>query len=411
MKRAVCSTPGIRLHWPWSLSDPRTAIRFFTEEQEVKKNRLTAGMLSGLTLLSAGGTLRAAAGSPAYQLTYELASDGSAVITGYTGSPVQLVIPSEIDGHPVKKIKSRAFGVSGEDLVNDSGCFCAAETVIVAEGITEIGIDAFSNCKKLTRVLLPQSLQILKDGAFLGCDLLTELTLGDQITRIGNYAVGYACDYEMHIVDGQIMDYVGLPRLIEGFRLYGSKGSYADQFAEMFEIPFGVAGDVNGDGTFSISDAVILKKWLMQDAGAEPADWRAGDLDRNRRLDAADFTLVKRALLGAKVTASDEVLELSAERTAVRLTEQDPVITFHAVTDYTPADGSAETVTVSLFSDDTGELAAEMHSEVPHFWSATVQIPNGKEGSLHYSAVLRCTSPDGKSVRETRSDPVTVTVS
>ena len=386
-------------------------IRTHTEEQNVKKNRLTAGLLGGLALLSAGGTLCAAAGSPAYQLTYELESDGSAVITGCTGSPVQLVIPSEIDGHPVRKIKNRAFSVSGEDLVKDSKCFCTAETVIVSEGVTEIGIDAFENCKKLSRVLLPESLQILKDGAFLGCDLLTELTLGSQITRIGNYAVGYACDYEMHIVDGEIIDYVGSPRLIENFRLYAPKGLYADQYAEMFEIPFGIAGDVNGDSTFSIADAVILQRWLLKDSGAEPADWRAGDLDRNRRLDAADLTLVKRALLGAKVTASDEVLELSAERTEVRIGEASPVVTFHAVTDYTPAEGTPETVTVTVYSDDTGEPAAEMESAVPHFWSAAVQIPNGTAGTFRYSAVLRCTASDGRTVRETRSGPVTVTVS
>lgn len=380
------------------------------EETEVKKNRLTAGLLSGL-LLSAGGIPCAAAGSPAYQLTYELGTDGSAEITGCTGTPVTLVIPSEIDGHPVKKIRSRAFGVSGEDLVRDSRCFCAAEAVIVAEGVTEIGIDAFANCKKLTRVLLPDSLAVLKDGAFLGCDLLTEITLGGNITRIGNYAVGYACDYEMHIVDGEILDYVGSPRLIEGFRLYGPKGSYTDQYAEMFEIPFAVAGDADGDGELRIADAVMLQKWLLRTQKTEPADWRAVDLDRSRRLDAADFALLKRALIGEKVTASDEVLTLSAERTAVSRSEAEPIVAFHAVTDYTPADGSAETVTVAIYDEDTGKKVADMHNDIPHFWSASVRVPNDSAADLHYRAVMRAVGADGSAVRETRSDLLTVTVS
>ena len=380
------------------------------EETDVKKNRLAAGMLSGL-LLSAGGTLCAAAGSPAYQLTYELGTDGSAEITGCTGTPVTLVIPSEIDGHPVKKIRSRAFGVTGEDLVKDSSCFCAAETVIVAEGVTEIGLNAFENCKKLTRVLLPDSLTALKDGAFLGCDLLTDITLGGNITRIGNYAVGYACDYEMHIENGEVIDCVASPRLIEGFKLYGPKGSYTDQYAEMFEIPFAVAGDLDGDGELRVADAVMLQKWLLQMQNISPADWRAGDLDRNGRLDAADFALLKRALIGDKVTAADEVLTLSAERTAVSRSEAEAIVTFHAVTDYTPAEGSAETVTVAIYSEDTGEKVAEMHNDIPHFWSASVRIPNESAADLRYRAVMRCTPADGAAVRETRSDVVTVTVS
>lgn len=57
-----------------------------------------------------------------------------------------------------------------------------------------------------------------------------------------------------------------------------------------------VWGDVNGDGSVTAADAVLLSKYL---SGAETAlaDWKNGDLDRNGTLTAADLTKLKRLLI------------------------------------------------------------------------------------------------------------------
>ena len=44
------------------------------------------------------------------QLSYQNNGDGTATITGYTGSPTVVVIPSSIDGRPVTSIGGSAFG-------------------------------------------------------------------------------------------------------------------------------------------------------------------------------------------------------------------------------------------------------------------------------------------------------------
>ncbi len=54
-------------------------------------------------------------------------------------------------------------------------------------------------------------------------------------------------------------------------------------------------GDVNADGIFNVADAVALMKYLT--ASGSAADWNAGDLDENGRLNACDLTLLKRLLL------------------------------------------------------------------------------------------------------------------
>ena len=55
-----------------------------------------------------------------------------------------------------------------------------------------------------------------------------------------------------------------------------------------------LAGDVNGDGAFSIADAVSLQKWLC---GGDPlSDWQAGDLNGDGRIDSVDLCMMKRML-------------------------------------------------------------------------------------------------------------------
>ncbi len=58
-----------------------------------------------------------------------------------------------------------------------------------------------------------------------------------------------------------------------------------------------VAGDVNADGEFSILDVVLMQKWLLTVPDTELADWKAGDLCEDDRLDVFDLCLMKRALI------------------------------------------------------------------------------------------------------------------
>ena len=55
-----------------------------------------------------------------------------------------------------------------------------------------------------------------------------------------------------------------------------------------------LAGDVNGDGPFSIADVVTLQKWLH--GGDLLPDWQAGDLNGDGRIDSVDLCMMKRML-------------------------------------------------------------------------------------------------------------------
>ena len=59
----------------------------------------------------------------------------------------------------------------------------------------------------------------------------------------------------------------------------------------------GIAGDVNADGKFNISDAVILQKWLISgDESIKLADWKSADLCEDNILNIYDLCEMKKML-------------------------------------------------------------------------------------------------------------------
>lgn len=56
-------------------------------------------------------------------------------------------------------------------------------------------------------------------------------------------------------------------------------------------------GDVNADGVRNLEDAVLLQKWLLCEPDTALKNWKAADLNADRRLDARDLSLLKREIL------------------------------------------------------------------------------------------------------------------
>ena len=102
------------------------------------------------------------AGTCGDHLTWTLDSEGTLTISGEG--------EMEDDNHPwnnsIEKIK----------------------TVIIENGVTSIGDDAFYKCSSLTSIELPSSVTRIGDSALLGCSSLTSIELPSSVTSIGNYA-------------------------------------------------------------------------------------------------------------------------------------------------------------------------------------------------------------------------------
>lgn len=122
-----------------------------------------------------------------------------------------------------------------------------------------------------------------------------------------------------------------------------------------------VAGDVNGDGTLSAADAVILTKYLT----AEPADidGAAADLSGDGRINAVDLALLKRLLLSDGGQSDDPqpssryVTQITYAENAVTLKNADgAVISPDQAENVTVENGTVVTVTKPT---DAGEISAD----------------------------------------------------
>ena len=176
-----------------------------------------------------------------YKLIYTVEQDGTASITGYEGMVETLVIPSEIDGYPVMKIDVQAFATSGEELYNDENSYCSVETLIIEDGVTEIELEAFLNCKNLKAVTLPNTLDYVWDMAFCGCDSLKEIKIPSGTGRICEAAFGYT--YECNYIEG-VYDYEAWTDKMSNFTIYGEADSIAESYANENAFTFIVLDDI-----------------------------------------------------------------------------------------------------------------------------------------------------------------------
>ena len=100
--------------------------------------------------------------------------DDTYMITGYTGSETDLVIPSSFDGDSISSIKSEAF----------KDC-SGLKSITIPDSITSIGYSAFENCNSLENINIPNSVSSIEGYVFWKCSSLTKIIIPDSIVSIG----------------------------------------------------------------------------------------------------------------------------------------------------------------------------------------------------------------------------------
>src|ERR1035437_4599918 len=147
------------------------------------------GLLSLLSLLALPAVVQA-------QFTFTT-NTGAITITGYTGSDVGVLIPSETNGLPVRAIGTGAFQSKS-----------AVTSVTIPDSVWSIGTNAFSNCTGLTNVALGNNVTNIAAYAFYLCGKLTNVRIPDSVTSIGLLAFG-SCAGLTNITIGNSVTNIG----------------------------------------------------------------------------------------------------------------------------------------------------------------------------------------------------------
>lgn len=94
--------------------------------------------------------------------------------------------------------------------------FSGLKQIEIPNGVTSIGDYAFKDCSGLTAVELPQGVERIGRDAFLSCTGLTKIVIPNSVNDIGRDAFGDC----------------------SALTIYGNSGSYAQEYAERYDIPF-----------------------------------------------------------------------------------------------------------------------------------------------------------------------------
>ncbi|MDR1127471.1 MAG: leucine-rich repeat domain-containing protein [Treponema sp.] len=131
-----------------------------------------------------------------FEVSLNDTSDGC-IITTYTGSDRDVVIPSKIQGYPVKGIGDGAFykcrslaSVTIPNGVTKIGveAFCKCRSLVsitIPDGVTEIGKWTFKDCSSLVSVVIPEGVTQIGVSAFHGCSNLASIAIPDSVMKIG----------------------------------------------------------------------------------------------------------------------------------------------------------------------------------------------------------------------------------
>ncbi|MGI5085962.1 leucine-rich repeat protein [Treponema putidum] len=170
--------------------------------------------------------------TPITDFEYELMDSDEVCITGYIGNSTHVVIPSEIEGFPVVRLGAVFYGNTTiksviipdsvrrmDNTFEDSNIKSiklpdsieimkktfknsAISNIKLSENLREIGIHTFMNTKYLKSIILPDSLEIIGEEAFINSGL-TSLTIPDSVEKIDGGAFMFCRSLEKIIFPEQ----------------------------------------------------------------------------------------------------------------------------------------------------------------------------------------------------------------
>ena len=119
-------------------------------------------------------------GNPVVTEDYQLSPDGKILVKWLNKKTRYIDMNADPKLSEVEKIADNAF----DEMTADN----ELSTIIVGDKVTELGSFAFSKCRKLRRIELPDGLITIGRGAFDSCSNLQYINIPETVTSLGEQA-------------------------------------------------------------------------------------------------------------------------------------------------------------------------------------------------------------------------------
>ncbi|MDE6425983.1 MAG: leucine-rich repeat protein [Ruminococcus sp.] len=180
------------------------------------------------------------------------------------------------------------------------------ESINIPDSLTSIGRGAFYMCGSLKSVELPDSLTSIGEIAFSGSGL-TSVKIPESVKSISNNAF-YCWKLKSITIfnpDCIISDDNAISDGYNGFNgtIYGYENSTAQEYAEKHGSKFkiigqeDVAGDMNGDNSVNVADAVLLQNVILGRQELTEEQFKNADLTGDDFVDSFDMVLLRKKII------------------------------------------------------------------------------------------------------------------
>ena len=114
---------------------------------------------------------------------YDYPSVSSKLRAAKSSKPLTKAAPKKTAAPKATKVQKSDCEISSGKLINYNG---SAKNIILPDGISTIGKNAFSCNESLTSVVIPEGVKTIEPHAFYCCSNLENVTLPDSLREIGN---------------------------------------------------------------------------------------------------------------------------------------------------------------------------------------------------------------------------------
>ena len=193
---------------------------------------------------------------PSNCFTYEVRKSDAeewGVITGYTGSETEIVIPNQIDGYVVKEIGEDAF--AGTEVVQ----------ITFPETIEKIGANAFGECDALTTF-------VGKEASVV--ELCARYKFLNFISLDGSYEQDYA---KYPCYKGAVANYEAVVAYLDEFYITKNPSlALEPYYSDEKQMNFlkGIVQEIT-DETLAASKAIAIYNWMVEEVACGKNVWNA----------------------------------------------------------------------------------------------------------------------------------------